>query len=477
MMKRTIFSVVLLLMLVTAPYLWQPHAPVVAQGGPTPSDVPRYQTGNFPRAMAFDGIRVWVANWLDNSITRLLAADGRVLDTKVYEPNKPGVIVGRRPVALAWDGTHMWVANYLDNNVIRIDKDDQVVSVFGPNSGIQSPVALFYDGAHIWVVNQGGGITPGTVTKIEIGNTVNVLGSYRVGVFPTAMTWDGDYIWVANGRGNSVSVLDSFSGQLVKEIPVNLFPMSIVFDGIHVWVSHYDGSIALIRKSTLQIDETIVIDDLPGNPGDLISPRRPIQILYAFEHIWITNTHFTSFTSIDALQGIVVKTVEVGDSEFPATLAYTNQQVWVANWLSSSITTYDPDGEILINGTYNNPTAVALNPGIWLPTSTPSPTPTPTITPTPCDSRFPPRLIIGERGMVNSDYGTQPLRLRDQPGSDNTRIIKTYGFGTTFTVLDGPVCIDNRAWFQVEISDDKNVGWFAETLETSYTVDPLPASR
>src|SRR5690606_28811623 len=126
-----------------------------------------YTTGVFPRAMAFDGQRVWVANWIDNSLTVLDATNGAVLKTIDDK-----AVVGNQPVAMAWDGTHMWVAAYLDNQVYRMDLNGERTDTFGANQGIQRPIALLYDGAHIWVVNQGTGARPGSVMKIVADNAL-----------------------------------------------------------------------------------------------------------------------------------------------------------------------------------------------------------------------------------------------------------------------------------------------------------------
>jgi YVTN family beta-propeller protein len=65
-----------------------------------------------PDALTVADGAVWVANQIDDSVTRLDAASGRV---------GPTIAVGREPVALAAGGGAVWVANRLDGTVSRID--------------------------------------------------------------------------------------------------------------------------------------------------------------------------------------------------------------------------------------------------------------------------------------------------------------------------------------------------------------------
>ena len=424
-------------------------SPVQAQDGENQPDP--YTTGVFPRAMAFDGQRVWIANWTDNTITILNAADGEHIRT--LEPD----VVGDQPVALAWDGTHMWVATYLDNQVYRMTVNGERREVFGSNQEVQQPVDLFYDGAHVWVVNQGTGARPGSVMKIVADNAL-LLGTYEVGHFPTAITWDGDRIWVANGNDSSITVLSDDTGTRVGQVSVASFPISLAFDGVHVWVSHYDGNIMRVRNTSLQIDEEVTLDEIPG---------RPITLLYAFERIWITNVDDESVANFRALNGVLANTETTG--EFPATLVTTNDEIWVANWLDYSISTIN--AEEVLTGTVNEPDAVATNVGLWLPSPEPTLTPTPTQIPV-CNPEMPSRLIVGERGRIDAEGSTADLRMREEPDITQDNIVDAYPPLTEFTVLQGPRCVDGDAWFQVEL-EDGTVGWFIEAIGDDYTVEPL----
>lgn len=457
-------------------------SPVQAQDDQTE----RYSTGGFPRAMAFDGQRVWVANWQENTISRLDVRNGQVLDIISSFPNADGSsqirrphINLQRPTAITWDGRYMWIANFQNNTVFAVNAEDEVVKIFDDDR-IDAPAALLWDNAHIWIANQR---TPedeeaGTILKID-PNTFNSFGPFSVGLMPTAMAWDGENVWVANGNSDTLSVLDNATGSLVVgEIPVKGFPISLAFDGAYIWVSHYDGTIMLVRNSTFEVDESLTIETLPGESD----PQRPIQVLYVFGHIWITNAHIDGFTAYRAQTRNDIGVIDT-NSEFPAAITATSNEIWVANWLGSTITVYDPTGNVLVYDGQSvsardnlGSTAVAFDRGILRSSPTPLPTATPTLLPTaePCLSVLPSRFEIGMRGTINSTYGNLPLRLRETPGTDDAvNIIQaTYPAGTEFEVIGASRCVDNIPWQNVVV-DDGMTGWFSELYLEEYTIDPI----
>lgn len=478
-MKRAILALGLLIFIVVGPLMGEDvvnRTRHIQAQAPSPSATfsdetgsAFYQVGIFPRAMSYDGALMWVANWYDNTVTQLEGDNGRVVDTLTFQNLSNNVAQG--PVALAWDGGFMWVAFYQDNLLLRVNPNtNQVETAFGPTDGIQAPVALLYDNANIWVLNQGRvGTAPGYLRKFETRLLSPVGDRCTVGRWPTAMTWDGSRIWVANALDNTVSVYNAANcTEEPQVISVKSFPMTLAYDGIHVWVGHYDGEIVAIDANSLKIDASIKVDNLPGNP------QRPIQLLYAFEHIWVTDVHAGSFAIIRALDGTVITQAVPLGTEFPATIGYTDDEIWVADWLNQQVVKHDPLSVWLADPS-NDPAVITRTPGIPLPSPTATNTPTPTITPTPCDTEFPQRLIVGGRGVVNRDFPDR-LRLRDNPGSTGTGVLDLYPPGTEFDVLDGPICIDAVAWWRVSV--DGSEGWFAETLRQTngfagYTVDPI----
>ena len=102
----------------------------------------------------------------------------------------------------------------------------------------------------------------------------------------------------------------------------------------------------------------------------------------------------------------------------------------------------------------NTPTPTATATPTPTPTNTPTPTPTPTITLTPSSTPTVTPWI-----MFIVDVGTNGLRVRYSPaGTVMGRIAE----GSAVVVLDGPVELDEIAWYRVVSLEDRLEGWVSE---------------
>ena len=96
--------------------------------------------------------------------------------------------VGNWPIAMAYDGEHLWIANQLDNTVSKLAVDG---AILGPYP-MPSPMDMVFDGEAIWATNG----ADGTVTKMALDGSP--LGIFQAGSYPVAMVIGGEAIWVAN---------------------------------------------------------------------------------------------------------------------------------------------------------------------------------------------------------------------------------------------------------------------------------------
>lgn len=119
------------------------------------------------------------------------------------------------------------------------------------------------------------------------------------------------------------------------------------------------------------------------------------------------------------------------------------------------------------------------------PTPTSTPTPTPTITPTAAPiyvrqepPRFlqpmtcgglPTRLVVGSTGRVI--LGDVSNNLRQAPNIDAAHVGDLLS-GTLFVVVDGPLCVEDIAWYAVTI-DGILAGWTAEGQRGDYYSEPV----
>jgi YVTN family beta-propeller protein len=122
-------------------------------------------------------------------LTELRANDGGVVNT---------IPVGDSPRSIAFDGLRMWVTNSWDNtvSVLRASDDSPVMTL---TVGAW-PHAIAFDGANMWVVNSG----DDTVSVLRASDGVQIA-TLIVGYYPSAIAFDGANMWVANESDNSVS--------------------------------------------------------------------------------------------------------------------------------------------------------------------------------------------------------------------------------------------------------------------------------
>ena len=89
-----------------------------------------------------------------------------------------------------------------------------------------------------------------------------------------------------------------------------------------------------------------------------------------------------------------------------------------------------------------------------------------------CGSAPAPRLAVGGEGMVTFTDG-RPLNVRNAAGLGGT-LTGQLPEGTTFAVVEGPICADNIYWWHV--TADALTGWIAEGMEGEYFVAPSAAA-
>lgn len=135
----------------------------IFSGGPFPS----------PSGITFDGTFFWIVDWQSNTINKVLAEDGSIVDTipgpstlPPDDPTTPGFYAA--PFGIAWDGRALWVSDRDEENdignIYRINPlDGALLNVF--QSPGNNPKDLAWDGEFLWHVDN----FTGTVYKIESG--------------------------------------------------------------------------------------------------------------------------------------------------------------------------------------------------------------------------------------------------------------------------------------------------------------------
>jgi len=236
--------------------------------------------GTNPQLVRSDGADLWVANIGDNSVSRVRASDGKLLETWTGASGAYGVLVamgsvfvtgqaspgqlyridpsqaagavttvasnlGNNPRGIAFDGARIWTANFGGSVSIVTPGATLPWNVTTATTGFNSPRGALYDGANIWVTD----FTGGTLLKLDSAGAI--LQSVTVGDLPSWPIFDGTNIWVPNNGSNSVSVFRASTGAVLATLTGNGLntPQSAAFDGQRVLVTNIFGNSVSLWKA------------------------------------------------------------------------------------------------------------------------------------------------------------------------------------------------------------------------------------
>ncbi|MGH2394760.1 MAG: YncE family protein, partial [Candidatus Limnocylindria bacterium] len=139
--------------------------------------------------------------------------------------------VGAEPVAVAAGGGVVWVANSLDQSLSRLaiglpTADAPIALGFTPGA-----LALDVDAGALWIVDRAGNAVVRYDTRSR--DQVRVL----VGSRPAGIAIGAGGVWVANGGDGTVTRIDPATNEVVVTITVGGAPVGIAVSGETVWVA------------------------------------------------------------------------------------------------------------------------------------------------------------------------------------------------------------------------------------------------
>jgi DNA-binding beta-propeller fold protein YncE len=254
----------------------------------TADNLGRTSVGSFPRLVESDGADLWVANQGSNTVSRVRASDGKLLDTwtgatgafgvlpamgKVFVTGQrnPGALyqidpaqaagsvttvsstVGVNPLGIAFDGQRIWIANQGPPGGVSIVTLDPTgpPTVTTVTTGFSSCYGVIYDGANIWVTDGG----DGKLKKLD--SSGNIVLSISIGSLPLYPAFDGTNLWVPEFFSSSVTVVRAgglFAGTVLATHTLNGLsnPQQAAFDGERILVAnHLGGGVSLWKASDL----------------------------------------------------------------------------------------------------------------------------------------------------------------------------------------------------------------------------------
>lgn len=189
--------------------------------------------GESPRSAAFDGQRIWTANFGSGTVGSGSVSVVTLDQSTVINISGFGGCTG-----IVYDGANMWVTDYINNALVRMDSNGGPSLPLNVGAGAAYPC---FDGINIWVPNLNSNsvsvvrATGGLAGTVLATLTGNGLAS------PTQAAFDGERVLITNGGADSVSLwrasdltpLGSYS------TGANTSPFGVCSDGLNFWITLY----------------------------------------------------------------------------------------------------------------------------------------------------------------------------------------------------------------------------------------------
>jgi hypothetical protein len=264
--------------------------------------------GSLPVLVATDGADVWVANNTSDTVSRVRASDGKLLETwtgatgafgilaamgnvlvagdsqKLYkiDPAQPAGSVttvatnlGGSSEQMAFDGARIWTANTPSVSIVTPGASIPW-TVTNVSTGFSVPRGILFDGANVWITDAGAD----KLFKLDAAGAI--LQTITVGDQPVYPVFDGSNIWVPNSLSSSVSVVRASTGAVLATLTGNnlTFPFSAAFDGQRVLIAGNSNALSLFKAADLTALGNIVLTGDP-QPYGVCSDGRNFWIAFS----------------------------------------------------------------------------------------------------------------------------------------------------------------------------------------------------
>lgn len=258
------------------------------------------------RFVRSDGADLWVANLNEDSVSRVRASDGKLLETWSGADNATGLVVARGFVFVTGQTS--------PGALYRIDPTQLpgVVTTLTSSLG-NNPEGVTFDGARIWTANVGGSVSIVSLNPVSVTTVTTGFNQ------PFGILFDGSNIWVTDFADNKLKKLDA-NGNIIQSVTVGNGPDVPVFDGINIWVpNNTDNTVTVVRAST-----GVVLATLSGNGLSL-----PFAAAFDGERILVTNTLGNSVSLWKAADLTPLGNVSTGLGSQPVGACSDGLSFWV----------------------------------------------------------------------------------------------------------------------------------------------------
>ena len=177
-----------------------------------------------------------------------------------------------------------------------------------------------------------------------------------VGSSPSYVAAGADSVWVANYNANSISRIDPVTHTVEQTIPVDSTPSAIAVGARAVWVANnFNGTVSRIDPAADRVPvQTIQVGNGPSG------------IAVGDGAVWVSNGNDGTLSELNALTGLVVKTIPLGGA---TDVAVGLGAVWVSDAANGRVLRINPQTrqvtDVINVGT--GPSAMALGDGsLWV---------------------------------------------------------------------------------------------------------------
>jgi YVTN family beta-propeller protein len=310
--------------------------------------VPTIAAGAFVAtgASAARPTRIYVSNYLDDTVSVIDGGDKRVVAT---------IRVGRAPAGMvvSRDQRFVYIADSESNTVSVLDSASNRIAgtIALPRGSEPVGLALSPDGRELYTADGGS-------DRISVVNTRTgrVVASARVGRQPlsVAVSPDGSTLYTANSGSGNLSVVNSRTMRVLRAIPTGRFPSGVAVtpDGRSVNVSNELSGVTVINAATGTVEARLAA---PSPFGMAIGPDG--------KRAYIADLGPGNVTGIDTRTHRVSATVSVGPpGTDPFGVQATNDAIYVVNQGANTLSVIDPNTLHVVAtvSTGNSPYGIAV---------------------------------------------------------------------------------------------------------------------
>jgi YVTN family beta-propeller protein len=273
-------------------------------------------------------------------------------------PSRATITVGRQPTTVVIGHGAVWVANKLDNSLSRIDpQTNRVVATIAASDGV-ADLAVGRDA--VWT----GGDRRGVARVVRIDSRTNrVVATVPVGSQPAGLAVTDDAVWVTSFVGGTLWRIDPHTNTVTATVPIGGRPVQVAADDRAVWVAcPQDNLVRRIDRQTNRVVASLRVAqprDVALGAGSVwvpsersgtvlrIDPRtnsstsirvtgKPNAIAVGADAIWVKNSDRRTVQRIDPQTNAVTATLPVASGLYG--LAVDDQWLWTVDFLDDTVT-------------------------------------------------------------------------------------------------------------------------------------------